>query len=82
MSIITVFNRTKSIYIEVPFLFAGAQTIHYSNATGSEMSTEHNMSGAFVLVLSLGFKFVKNTEMLGNLSVPFHVSHNIYCVFL
>jgi len=40
------------------------------------MSTEHNVSGAFVLKLSRGFKFMKNTEMLGNLNLPFRVSYN------
>jgi hypothetical protein len=62
------FHHTKSIYIEVPFLFASAQTIQCGNTTSSEMSTEHNMSGAFVLILSIVFKFMKNTEMLGNLN--------------
>lgn len=69
-----VFHYTKLIYSEVPF-FASSQTIHYGNVTSSKMFTE-NMSSAFVLILSLGFKFVKNTEMLGNLDVPFRVSYN------
>jgi hypothetical protein len=64
------------MYIEVPFLFASAQTIQYLNVTSSEMSIERKMSFAFVLILSLGFKFLKNTEILGNLNVPFCVSYN------
>jgi len=39
------------------------------------------MSGAYVLILSLGFKFMRNTETLGYLNVPFRVSYNTYCVF-
>jgi len=69
-----VFHHTKSVYIEVPFLFASVQTIHYGNITSSEMSTERKMSGAFVLILSPGFKFMKNTETLGN--VHFCVSYS------
>ena len=49
------------------------------------------MSGAFVLILSLGFKFMKNTEILGNLcqeivvTVPcmnFHEGHLVGVVVL
>jgi len=40
------------------------------------MSTERKMSGAFVLILSPGFKFMKNTETLGN--VRFCVSYSTY----
>ena len=76
ISIVTVFHHTKSVYYEVPFLFAIAQTIHYGNITSSEMTTDQNTSGAFVLILSLGFKFMQNTEMSGNLYIPFRVSYN------
>jgi hypothetical protein len=60
----------------VPFLFGITKTIHFGNITGLEMSTDQNMSGAFVLILSLGFKFMQNTEMWSNLYVPFGVSYN------
>ena len=60
----------------MPFLFGIAKTIHFGHITSLELSTEHNMSGAFVLILSLGFKIMMNTETMVNLNVPFRVSYN------
>jgi len=41
------------------------------------MSAEHNGSGTFTLLLSLGFKwmnnFMQNTENASILNVPFHI---------
>lgn len=48
------------------------------------MSTEHTTPGMFILLLSLGFKFVnifmEDTEILSILNVPFLILHNIHGV--
>jgi len=64
------------MHIEVPILFAIAQTIHYGNITSLEMSTHRNMSAAFVLILSLGFKFMQKCGVTFIFLFVFHTTHS------